>query len=234
MYHLHTLIMLVCVGIFIVVFGAMFYSLYKHRKSVGHAAEHFHENTTVEIIWTVIPFIILIGMAFRRPRGPGDEGHVQSRHDHQDYRLPVEMGVRLSQRWRVHSSAPLSTPREQIDGNAAKDAHYLLEVDQPMVVPVGKRIRLLVTANDVIHSWWVPAFGVKQDAIPGFIRDTWFKADKIGTLIVASVPNCAARTMASCRSWSRWSRRRTTRLGGEEKRHSASRGGRQRQNLHPG
>jgi cytochrome c oxidase subunit 2 len=75
----------------------------------------------------------------------------------------------------------LSTPRDQIDGTATKGEHYLLEVDEPMVVPVGKRVRLLITANDVIHSWWIPALGTKQDAIPGFIRDSWFKADKIGT-----------------------------------------------------
>ncbi|MHB0975161.1 MAG: cytochrome c oxidase subunit II [Thiobacillus sp.] len=180
-FHLHNLIMLVCVGIFIVVFGAMFYSLFKHRKSVGHKAAHFHENTTVEIIWTVIPFIILVGMAY-----PAAKVVIEMK----DTSNP-DMTVKITgYQWKwgydylndgVQFYSTLATPREQIDGTAAKDAHYLLEVDQPMVVPVGKRIRLLVTGNDVIHSWWVPAFGVKQDGIPGFIRDTWFKADKIGT-----------------------------------------------------
>jgi len=180
-FHLHNLIMLVCVGIFIVVFGAMFYSLFKHRKSVGHKAAHFHENTTVEIIWTVIPFIILVGMAY-----PAAKVVIEMK----DTSNP-DMTVKITgYQWKwgydylndgVHFYSTLATPREQIDGTEAKDAHYLLEVDQPMVVPVGKRIRLLVTANDVIHSWWVPAFGVKQDGIPGFIRDSWFKADKIGT-----------------------------------------------------
>ncbi|MGE5320601.1 MAG: cytochrome c oxidase subunit II [Hyphomicrobiaceae bacterium] len=180
-FHLHNLIMLVCTGIFIVVFGAMFYSLLKHRKSVGHKAAHFHENTTVEIIWTVIPFVILVGMAY-----PAAKVVIEMK----DTSNP-DMTVKITgYQWKwgydylndgVHFYSTLATPREQIDGMAAKDAHYLLEVDQPMVVPVGKRVRLLVTANDVIHSWWVPSFGVKQDGIPGFIRDSWFKADKIGT-----------------------------------------------------
>lgn len=180
-FHLHNLIMLVCVGIFIVVFGAMFYSLFKHRKSVGHKAAHFHENTTVEIIWTVIPFVILVGMAY-----PAAKIVIEMK----DTSNP-DMTVKITgYQWKwgydylndgVHFYSTLATPREQINGTAAKDAHYLLEVDEPMVVPVGKRIRLLITANDVIHSWWVPAFGVKQDGIPGFIRDSWFKADKIGT-----------------------------------------------------
>ena len=180
-FHLHNLIMLVCTGIFVVVFGAMFYSLFKHRKSVGHKAAHFHENTTVEIIWTVIPFIILVGMAY-----PAAKVVIEMK----DTSNP-DMTVKITgYQWKwgydylndgVHFYSTLATPREQIDGTTAKDAHYLLEVDQPMVVPVGKRIRLLITANDVIHSWWVPAFGVKQDGIPGFIRDSWFKADQIGT-----------------------------------------------------
>jgi cytochrome c oxidase subunit 2 len=180
-FHLHNLIMLVCTGIFVVVFGAMFYSLFKHRKSVGHKAAHFHENTTVEIIWTVIPFIILVGMAY-----PAAKVVIEMK----DTSNP-DMTVKITgYQWKwgydylndgVHFYSTLATPREQINGTEAKDAHYLLEVDQPMVVPVGKRIRLLITANDVIHSWWVPAFGVKQDGIPGFIRDSWFKADQIGT-----------------------------------------------------
>src|SRR3569832_2082505 len=180
-FHLHNLIMLVCVGIFIIVFGMMFYSLVKHRKSVGHKAAHFHENTTVEIIWTIIPFIILVGMAY-----PAAKVVIEMK----DTSNP-DMTVKITgYQWKwgydylnegVHFYSTLATPREQIDGTAAKDEHYLLEVDDPMVVPVGKRVRLLITANDVIHSWWVPAFGVKQDGIPGFIRDSWFKADKIGT-----------------------------------------------------
>jgi cytochrome c oxidase subunit 2 len=180
-FQLHNLIMLVCLGIFIVVFGAMFYSLYAHRKSKGHKAAHFHENTMVEVVWTVIPFVILMGMAY-----PAAKVVINMK----DTSNP-DMTVKITgYQWKwsydylndgVSFYSNLLTPRDQIAGTAAKGEHYLLEVDEPMVVPVGKRVRLLITANDVIHSWWVPAFGVKQDGIPGFIRDTWFKADKIGT-----------------------------------------------------
>lgn len=180
-FDLHTLIMLVCAVIFVLVFGVMFYSLVRHRKSVGHQAAHFHEHTTVEIIWTIIPFLILVGMAY-----PATKVVI----DMKDTSNP-DMTVKITgYQWKwgydylnddVHFYSNLSTPREQIDGSAAKGEHYLLEVDEPMVVPVGKRIRLLITAGDVIHSWWVPAFSVKQDAIPGFIRDSWFTADAIGT-----------------------------------------------------
>ncbi len=180
-FQLHNLIMLVCLGIFVVVFGTMFYALIKHRKSVGHKAANFHENTTVEVIWTVIPFAILVGMAY-----PAAKVVI----DMKDTSNP-DMTIKITgYQWKwgydylndgVRFYSNLATPREQIDGSAAKGEHYLLEVDEPMVVPVGKRIRLLITANDVIHSWWVPAFSVKQDGIPGFIRDSWFKADRIGT-----------------------------------------------------
>jgi cytochrome c oxidase subunit 2 len=180
-FQLHTLIMLVCLGIFVVVFGAMFYSLFKHRKSVGHKAAHFHENTTVEVVWTVIPFIILMGMAY-----PAAKVVI----DMKDTANP-DLTVKITgYQWKwgydylndgISFYSNLSTPREQINGTEAKGEHYLLEVDEPMVVPVGKRVRLLITANDVLHSWWVPALSAKQDAIPGFIRDSWFKADKIGT-----------------------------------------------------
>lgn len=180
-FQLHNFIMLVCLGIFVVVFGAMFYSLLKHRKSVGHKAANFHENTTVEVIWTVIPFIVLMGMAY-----PAAKVVI----DMKDTSNP-DMTVKVTgYQWKwgydylnddVSFYSTLSTPREQITGAQAKGEHYLLEVDNPMVVPVGKRVRLLITANDVLHAWWVPALGAKQDAIPGFIRDIWFKADKIGT-----------------------------------------------------
>lgn len=180
-FDLHNLIMLVCLGIFIVVFGAMFYSLLKHRKSVGHKAAHFHENTTVEVIWTVIPFVILMGMAYPAARVVIDMKDTSN----------PDMTIKITgYQWKwgydylndgVSFYSILSTPREQIEGKAAKGEHYLLEVDEPMVVPVGKRVRLLITANDVLHAWWVPALGAKQDAIPGFIRDSWFKADRIGT-----------------------------------------------------
>jgi cytochrome c oxidase subunit 2 len=189
-FSLHNLIMLVCLGIFIVVFGAMFYSLIKHRKSKGHQAAHFHENTTVEVVWTVIPFLILMGMAY-----PAAKVVI----DMKDTSNP-DLTIKITgYQWKwgydylnedISFYSNLATPREQIDGSAAKGEHYLLEVDEPMVVPVGKRVRLLITANDVLHAWWVPALGAKQDAIPGFIRDTWFQADKIGTFRGQCVELC--------------------------------------------
>ena len=189
-FQLHNFIMLVCLVIFVVVFGAMFYSLLKHRKSVGHKAANFHENTTVEVVWTVIPFIVLMGMAY-----PAAKVVI----DMKDTSNP-DMTIKVTgYQWKwgydylnddVSFYSTLSTPREQITGAAAKGEHYLLEVDEPMVVPVGKRVRLLITANDVLHAWWVPALGAKQDAIPGFIRDIWFKADKIGTFRGQCVELC--------------------------------------------
>ena len=180
-FGLHTLILWVCVGIFVVVFGAMFYSIIKHRKSVGHEAAHFHENTTVEIIWTIVPFLILMGMAY-----PATQTVLAMR----DTSAP-DMTVKVTgYQWKwgydyqkegIKFISTLSTPRDQIDNKAAKGEHYLLEVDNPMVVPTGKKVRVLLAANDVIHAWSVPAFGIKQDAIPGFIKDVWFKVDKPGT-----------------------------------------------------
>jgi cytochrome c oxidase subunit 2 len=189
-YNLHTLIMLVCLAIFIVVFGAMFYSLFKHRKSLGHKAEHFHENTTVEVIWTVIPFLILIGMAY-----PASKVILEMK----DTSNP-DMTVKVTgYQWKwgyeylgegVSYFSTLSTPREQIENKQEKGANYLLEVDEPLVVPVGKKVRVLITAADVIHSWWIPELSVKQDAIPGFIRDAWFKSETTGTFRGQCVELC--------------------------------------------
>jgi cytochrome c oxidase subunit 2 len=180
-YDLHNVILGICVIIFIVVFGAMLVAIIKHRKSVGHRAEQFHENTTVEILWTVIPFLILVGMAY-----PSTKTLLAMR-DTSNPDMTIK-ATGFQWKWRydyleddVSFYSNLATPRDQIQGSAAKGEHYLLEVDNPVVVPVGKRIRVLTTANDVIHAWWVPAFGVKQDAIPGFVRDTWFRAEQTGT-----------------------------------------------------
>ena len=180
-FDLHILIMWVCVAIFVVVFGVMFYSIWKHRKSVGHKAANFHENTQVEIIWTVIPFAILIAMAI-----PASKTILNMR-DSSNPDMTVKV---IAYQWKWEYDYPaegikflsnLSTPRDQIEGSAQKGENYLLEVDNPLVVPVGKKVRLLLTANDVIHAWSVQAFGIKQDAIPGFIKDAWFKAEKPGT-----------------------------------------------------
>jgi cytochrome c oxidase subunit 2 len=177
---LHDLIFWICVVIFIGVFGTMFYSLFKHRKSVGHQAVQFHENTAVEIIWTVIPFLILLFMAWPATKA------ILNMHD----TAAADMTIKVTgYQWKWNYDyvqegfgyySTLATPLDQIEGRAPKDEHYLLEVDNPLVVPVGAKVRVLVTANDVIHAWWVPAFGVKQDAIPGFVRDTWFRAEKVG------------------------------------------------------
>ena len=184
-YDLHWAIMWVCIVIFVVVFGAMFYSIFKHRKSVGAKAAHFHENTTVEVIWTVIPFLILIGMAYPATKT------VLDMKDASNPDLTIKVTA-YQWAWEydylqggVKFNSLLATPRAQIEEwekkGEKKNPDYLLEVNNPMVVPAGKKVRLLVTANDVIHGWYVPQLGVNQYGIPGFVKDTWFKADKPGT-----------------------------------------------------
>ena len=179
-FDLHTYIMWICAVIFVGVFSVMFYSIYAHRKSKGHAAAQFHENTVVEVVWTIIPFLILLFMAFPATKT------VLAMKDSSAPDLTVKV---TGYQWKWSYDylddgfgfySNLATPYQQIHGAQPKDEHYLLEVDQPLVVPVGKKVRLLITASDVIHSWSVPAFGVKQDAIPGFVRDSWFKAEKPG------------------------------------------------------
>jgi cytochrome c oxidase subunit 2 len=179
-FDLHTYIMWICVVIFIGVFSVMFYSIFAHRKSKGHQAAQFHENTLVEVVWTIIPFLILLFMAF-----PATKTILAMK----DASAP-DMTIKVTgYQWKWGYDyldhgfgfySNLSTPYQQIYGNEPKGDHYLLEVDNPLVVPAGKKVRVLITANDVIHSWSVPAFGVKQDAIPGFVRDSWFKAEKPG------------------------------------------------------
>jgi cytochrome c oxidase subunit 2 len=188
-YSLHNWMLLVCLIIFVAVFGVMFYSVFKHRKSLGHKPATFHESTSVEIAWTVVPFLIVIGMAL-----PATHAVVQMK-DTSNPDLTIKV---TGQQWRwgydylkgegegISFISNLSTPREQVGEPGVaptqpRGENYLLEVDNPVVVPVNKKVRLVLTANDVIHSWTIPAFAVKQDAIPGFVRDTWFKAEKIGT-----------------------------------------------------
>jgi cytochrome c oxidase subunit 2 len=179
-YDIHTMIMVVCLVIFVVVFGAMFYAVWKHRKSVGHQPEPFHENTTVEVVWTIIPFVILVGMAYPATKT------VLDMKDTSNPDLTIKV---TGYQWKwgydylqegVSFLSTLATPKEQIENRTDKGEHYLLEVDNELVVPVGKKVRLLITAADVIHAWWLPDLSVKQDAIPGFIRDAWFKADEVG------------------------------------------------------
>jgi cytochrome c oxidase subunit 2 len=187
-YDLHTLIMWIIVVIFVVVFGAMTWAIVMHRKSVGHKAAQFHENTTVEIIWTVIPFFILIGMAWPATKtiiSMKDTSNPDITIKATGYQWKWGYDYLLGEGKGISFYSTLSTPREQIEDyerkGTEKSKHYLIEVDNPVVVPVGKKVRIITTANDVIHAWWVPALGIKQDAIPGFVRDTWFKADNPGT-----------------------------------------------------
>jgi cytochrome c oxidase subunit 2 len=182
-YDLHTIITWICVVIFVAVFGFMFYAVFKHRKSVGHKAAQFHEHFWVEVAWTIIPCFILIWMAV-----PATRALIQLR----DTSEPDMTIKATGYQWKwgydyikgegegISFFASLSTPRAQIEGTEAKGPHYLLETDNHVVVPVGKKVRVLVTAADVIHAWWVPSLTIKQDAVPGFIRDTWFKAEKPG------------------------------------------------------
>jgi cytochrome c oxidase subunit 2 len=184
-YSLHTLMLVICLVIFVAVFGVMFYSIVKHRKSLGHKSAKFHESTAVEIAWTVVPFLIVIGMALPATKT------VVAMKDTSNADITIK-ATGMQWKWGydylngegqgINFLSNLATPREQIvDSSVAKGTNYLIEVDNPVVVPVNKKIRIVLTANDVIHAWMIPAFGVKQDAIPGFVRDTWFKAEKIGT-----------------------------------------------------
>ncbi|WP_255533806.1 cytochrome c oxidase subunit II [Polynucleobacter bastaniensis] len=181
---LHWMMLVICALIFVGVFGVMFYSILKHRKSLGAKSASFHESTTVEIIWTIIPLIIVIGMALPATKT------VVAMKDTTNSDVTIKT---TGYQWKwgydyikgegegISFLSTLATSRESINNLAPKSNTYLMEVDNEMVVPVGKKIRIITTANDVIHAWAVPAFGVKQDAIPGFVRDTWFRAEKIGT-----------------------------------------------------
>jgi cytochrome c oxidase subunit 2 len=180
---LHEYVMLLSVVIFIGVFGVMFYSVFAHRKSKGAKPANFHENTTVEVIWTVIPLLLLILIVWPATKV------VIAQKDTSNPDLTIKV-TGMQWKWGydyikgegegITFVSQLKTPRDQIEGTAPKGENYLLEVDNEMVVPVGKKVRILTTAADVIHAWWIPAFGAKQDAIPGFIRDTHFKAEKPG------------------------------------------------------
>lgn len=183
-YDLHMMMMYICGVIFVLVFGVMFYSVWKHRKAPGRTAATFHENTTVEILWTVIPTIILLAMVWPVTKAliaMRDSSNADITIKATGYQWKWGYDYIKGEGEGIKFTSVLSTPREQIQGKAPKGEHYLLEVDNHLVVPVGKKIRILTTAEDVIHAWFVPALAVKQDAIPGFIRDTSFRADREGT-----------------------------------------------------
>ena len=185
---LHWAMMIICLVIFIAVFSVMFYSMWKHRKSVGHKAANFHESTTVEIAWTIVPFLIVIGMALMATK------LLVAQKDTSNADLTIK-ATGSQWKWGYEyikgegegiafvstldaSHRALSNAGGPKKGEVVSD--YLLKVDQPLVVPVNQKIRIITTANDVIHAFAVPQFGIKQDAIPGFVRDTWFKAEKTG------------------------------------------------------
>ncbi|AYQ30325.1 MULTISPECIES: cytochrome c oxidase subunit II [unclassified Polaromonas] len=185
---LHWFMMAICLVIFVAVFGVMFYSILKHRKSVGHKSANFHESTAVEIAWTVVPFLIVIAMAL-----PATKVLVAQK-DTTAADLTIK-ATGIQWKWGYDYikgegegigfvSTLDNTHREMSDNGGPKAGeapdNYLLKVDNPMVVPVNKKIRIITTANDVIHAFAVPAFGIKQDAIPGFVRDTWFRAEQVG------------------------------------------------------
>jgi cytochrome c oxidase subunit 2 len=181
---LHNFMLVICLVIFIAVFGVMFYSIVRHRKSKGARAANFHESTTVEIAWTVVPFIIVILMALPATRV------VVAMKDTSAADLTIK-ATGIQWKWGydylVGEGAGIgflstldTAQREMADTGKPEGDDYLLKVDNPLVVPVNKKIRIITTAADVIHAWGVPRLGVKQDAIPGFVRDTWFRADQVG------------------------------------------------------
>jgi len=184
--RLHWMMMIICMLIFVAVFGVMFYSIWKHRKSVGHQPASFHESVKVEIAWTVVPLIIVVIMAIPATRA------VVAQKDTSNADITIKA---TSYQWRwcydylkgegdgISFLSSLDNEQRLLSNAGAKGVNldnYLLKVDNPLVVPVNKKIRIISTSNDVIHAFAVPSFGIKQDAIPGFVRDTWFKAEMTG------------------------------------------------------
>jgi cytochrome c oxidase subunit 2 len=195
---LHWFMLIVCCVIFIAVFGVMFYSIWKHRKSKGYKAANFHESVVVEVIWTIVPFVIVILMALPATKV------VVALKDTTNADLTVKV-TGMQWKWGydylkgegegIGFVSTLDSTQRAMSNNGGPKAgevvdDYLLKVDNPLVVPVDKKVRIITTADDVIHSFGVPAFGIKQDAIPGFVRDTWFKAEKVGTYYGQCVELC--------------------------------------------
>ncbi len=179
-YDIHTIVMWICVVIGIVVYGAMTYSILNHRKAKHPTPATFDDNTRLEILWTVIPVLILIGMAIPATKV------LLAMEDTSNSDMSIKV---TGYQWKWHYDyigedvsffSNMSTPMEQIKNQQAKGEHYLLEVDNRIVIPTNKKVRFLFTSNDVIHAWWVPAFGVKKDAIPGFINESWTQVAEPG------------------------------------------------------
>jgi cytochrome c oxidase subunit 2 len=185
-HFLHWMMLIICTVIFIGVFAVMFYSIWKHRKSQGAKSANFHESVTVEVVWTVIPFIIVIAMALPATKvlvAQKDTTNADLTIKTTGYQWKWGYDYLKGEGEGLSFISTLDSSHRAMSnsGNVADaPADYLLKVDNPLVVPVGQKIRIITTANDVIHSFMVPAFGIKQDAIPGFVRDTWFRAEKVG------------------------------------------------------
>ncbi|MCY7318195.1 MAG: cytochrome c oxidase subunit II [Ramlibacter sp.] len=183
---LHWFMLITCMVIFIAVFSVMFYSIWKHRKSVGHKPANFHESVTVEVIWTIIPFIIVILMALPATKvlvASKDTTNADITIKATGYQWKWGYDYLNGEGQGLSFLSTLDSTHREMSNDGARGVmpdNYLLKVDNPLVVPVNKKVRIITTANDVIHAWGVPAFGVKQDAIPGFVRDTWFRSEKTG------------------------------------------------------
>jgi len=183
---LHWFMLITCIVIFVLVFAVMFYSIWKHRKSKGAKPANFHESVTVEVVWTIIPFIIVIGMALPATKvlvAAKDTSNADITIKATGYQWKWGYDYLGGEGQGISFLATLDSTHREISNNGAQGNvpdNYLLQVDNPVVVPVNKKVRIITTANDVIHAWGIPAFGVKQDAIPGFVRDTWFRSEKTG------------------------------------------------------
>jgi len=180
-YGLHMTIFYICLVIAIVVFGVMFWSIFHHRKAKGAKASQFHGNVLVEVVWTIIPFLILVGMAIPATTT------LMDMYDASESDIDIQV---TGHQWKWHYKyigedlgffSILATSKEEIENRKKKNPNYLLEVDNALVVPINKKIRFLFTSNDVIHAWWVPDLAIKKDAIPGFINESWTRIDKPGT-----------------------------------------------------
>ena len=182
-YDIHMIMMWICTVIGVAVFGFMFYVMYAHRKSRGAVAANFHENHVVELIWTIVPALILIVMAI-----PATSALLKV-YDTENADIDIKV-TGYQWKWQyeyigegVKYMSELRTSQDEIYGRAPKGEHYLREVTEPLVIPTGKKVRFLITGNDVIHSWWVPDFGVKRDAVPGLFTAAWAKTDQPGTYV---------------------------------------------------
>jgi cytochrome c oxidase subunit II len=191
---LHYFMLIICLVIFVAVFGVMFYSIIKHRKSVGAKSANFHESVAVEIAWTIVPFAIVVVMGLMATKtvvAMKDTSNADLTIKTTGYQWKWGYDYLKGEGEGIGFLSTLDvTQRNMSDAGKPEGADYLLKVDNPLVVPVDRKIRIITTANDVIHSWMVPAFAVKQDAIPGFVRDTWFRAEKVGDYYGQCVELC--------------------------------------------